>query len=105
MLEIDLSPELEQILNSYAAKDGVSKAALARKAIAEYLEDREDYDIAVEASRNAGPGPHISLEELIRKYGLEDQLREGGRETVRQAQSGDAGPDHEVSVSASHRSA
>jgi RHH-type rel operon transcriptional repressor/antitoxin RelB len=105
MLEIDLDNKLEEILEFYANKDGVSKSALARKAIAEYLEDREDYDIAVEASRNAGPGPHISLEELIHKYGLEDQLREGGGEAVRQAQSRDAGSDRELPISASRRSA
>ena len=103
MLEIDLSPELEQILDFYANKDGVSKSVLAGKAIAEYLEDREDYDLAIEASRDAGP--HISLEELIRKYGLEDQLRQEGGETVCQAQPGDAGSDHELPLSARRRSA
>jgi len=103
MLEIDMKPELEEILEFYAKKDGVNKAELARRAIAEYLEDREDYDIAVEASREAGPGPHTSLEELIRKYGLEDQLRKESREAAGQAQSRDQASDHELPLSASGR--
>jgi predicted DNA-binding protein len=63
MLKVDLSPELEQILDFYAKKDGIAKGVLARKAIAEYLEDREDSDIAEEASRDIGPT--YSLEEVI----------------------------------------
>jgi predicted DNA-binding protein len=101
MLEVDLKPELEEILDSYAKKDGISKGERARRAIAEYLEDREDYDSAVEASREAGPGPHTSLEELIRKYGLEDQLRKESREATGQAKPGDEASDHELPLSAS----
>ncbi|AXC15879.1 hypothetical protein ACPOL_6667 [Acidisarcina polymorpha] len=98
MLEIDMKPELEEILDLYAKKDGLSKAELARRAIAEYLEDREGYDLAVEASEDSAP--HISLEELIRKYGLEDQLQQEGREATRQAQPGDTTADHELRISA-----
>ena len=98
MLEIDLKPELEEILEFYAKKDGVSKGELARRAIAEYLEDREDYDLAVEASRDSGP--HISLEELIRKYGLEDQLQQESGEATRKAQPGNKASDHELPLSA-----
>jgi predicted DNA-binding protein len=101
MLEIDLKPELEEILEFYAKKDGVSKGELARRAIAEYLEDREDYDLAEEASRDSEP--QISLEELIRKYGLEDQLQQEGGEAARQARPGDAASDHKLPLSASRR--
>ena len=97
MLEIDLKPELEEILEFYAGKDGVSKVELARRAIAEYLEDREDYDIAEEASRDIGPT--YSLEEVIREYGLEDKVRSKGEEAAGQTKSGSSNPDHELFAS------
>ena len=103
MLEIDLSSELEQILDFYANKDGVSKSILARKAIAEYLEDREDYDLAEEASRDIGQT--FSLEEVIREFGLEDKVRAEGEEATNQAQSGHPTSDNELPLQSSRRSA
>ncbi len=86
MLGVRLDPELEKRLEELASRTGRSKSYYAREAIREYVEDREDYELAVAASRHAAP--HISLEELIRKYGLEDQLQQEGRKAVRQAAPG-----------------
>jgi|SRR5271170_6077890 len=97
MLEIDMKPELEEILEFYAKKDGVSKGELALRAIAEYLEDREDYDIAEEASRDIGPT--YSLEEVIREYGLEDKVRSKSEEAAGQTQSGSSSSNHELLAS------
>ncbi len=97
MLEIDMKPELEEILDFYAKKDGLGKAELARRAIAEYLEDREDYDLAEEASRDIGET--YSLEEVIREYGLEDKVRSQGEEAARQAQHGDTNSNNELFAS------
>ena len=81
MLGVRLEPDLEKRLDALARKTGRTKSYYAREAIREYVEDREDYELAVAASRNAVP--HISLEELIRKYGLEDQLRQKSGKAIR----------------------
>jgi len=101
MIEIDMKPELEEILEFYAKKDGVNKGELARRAIADYLEDREDYDIAEEASREIGST--YSLEEVIREYGLEDKVRSQSQEAAGQARPGNTTSDHELPLSTSRR--
>ncbi|HYA24000.1 MAG TPA: ribbon-helix-helix protein, CopG family [Terriglobales bacterium] len=70
MLGIRLELELEKKLESLAKKTGRSKSYHARKAIRQYLEDREDYlkGIAVLERRE----PRVSLDELERRLGLED---------------------------------
>lgn len=103
MLGVRLEPELEERLNALAKKTGRTKSYYARKAIQEYVEDREDYELAVEASRNAEP--HISLEELIRKYGLEDQFRQESGKAVRKTQRGSAASGRGVPLPARRRSA
>jgi predicted DNA-binding protein len=101
MVEVEMKPGLEEILEFYAKKDGVSKGELARRAIAEYLEYREDYDLAEEAARDIGRT--YSLEEVIREYGLEDQVRGKSQEATGQARSGDTASDHQLPLSASSR--
>ena len=81
MLGVRLDEELEARLERLAKSSGRSKSYYAREAIREYVEDREDYELAVAAAKKATP--HISLEELIRKYGLEDQLRQKGGKAIR----------------------
>lgn len=49
----------------------------------DYLEDREDSELAEEASRDIGRT--YSLEEVIREYGLEDKVRSQSEEAARQA--------------------
>ena len=83
MLGVRLEPEMEKRLERLAKKTGRSKSFYAREAIREYVEDNEDYLLAVEVSRLNEPT--ISLEELAEKYGLESTLQQARREAVRQA--------------------
>jgi RHH-type rel operon transcriptional repressor/antitoxin RelB len=101
MLGVRLDEELEARLERLSQQTGRSKSYYARAAILEYLEDREDYELAVAAARDATP--HISLEELIRKYGLEDQLRPQSGKAVRQAGTGRAVANRGVSEPAGRR--
>ena len=81
-MQIQISDGLGAWLQEMAAKAGKSPDVYASEALVEFLEDREDYDAAVEASRDATP--YITLGEVIRKYDLEDQLQQEGGEAVRQ---------------------
>lgn len=89
MLGVRLEPEMEKRLERLAKKTGRSKSYYAREAIREYVEDREDYLLAVEVSRLNEPT--ISLKELAKKYGLESTLQQARREAVRQAGQPDSG--------------
>ena len=103
MLGVRLEAELEARLERLAKQTGRSKSYYAREAIREYVEDREDYELAVAAAQNATP--HISLEELIRKYGLEDQLRQKSGEAIRKVGAGGTGTNRRVSEPASSHTA
>jgi RHH-type transcriptional regulator, rel operon repressor / antitoxin RelB len=74
MLSVRLKPELNNVLESRAKKIGRTKSSVAREAICQYLEDREDYELGVAAARDATA--HISLDELIDKYGLRDEIEQ-----------------------------
>ena len=105
MLGVRLDPEMEERLQRLATKTGRTKSFYVREAIREYVEDREDYELAVAASREAGAGPHISLEELIRKYGLEDQLRSKSGEAIRKTRQASSTSGDRVPVSTRRRRA
>lgn len=68
MLAIRLDPEIEERLAQLAEKTGRTKTFYAREAILEYLEDMEDYFLAVETLQN--PGRVYSREEVKRELGL-----------------------------------
>jgi RHH-type transcriptional regulator, rel operon repressor / antitoxin RelB len=70
MLAIRLPSALETRLNVLSEKTGRSKSYYARHAIEAFLEDREDYLLAV--SRLEEQNPHISFEEVRRVIELED---------------------------------
>ncbi len=74
MLFLRLEPELSEVLETLAKKMGRTKSSVAREAICQYLEDLEDYELAVAAARDATA--HISLDELIDKYGLRDEIEQ-----------------------------
>ena len=62
--------ELEDRLDSLAKTRGRTKDECAREAILEFIEDEEDYRIAVERlKRNE---PTIPLEAVKRRFGLDD---------------------------------
>jgi RHH-type transcriptional regulator, rel operon repressor / antitoxin RelB len=69
MLTVRLSPKLEARLDKLARRTGRSKSHYAKQAIAEFLDDQEDYLIAV--SRLEDELPAISLNKVIRRLGLD----------------------------------
>ena len=71
MLEIPLDPQLERHLAEIAARAGEAPGELARKALLAYLEDLEDYAVAVEAWKEFDPKDTVSLEEMMVRYDVE----------------------------------
>lgn len=72
MLHVDLDPELERTLADISARTGNAPDELARRALLAYLEDLEDYALAVEAWREHDPTQTKSTEEMLRELGVED---------------------------------
>ena len=70
MLGVRLSPDLEKRLAAVAKKSGRSKSYIARKAIEEKIEDMEDLAAAIAALED--PGENISMQEMMRRLGVED---------------------------------
>lgn len=69
MLTVRLSPRLEARLNKLSKRTGRPKAYYAKKAITEFLDEQEDYLIAV--ARLEENLPPIPLEEVMKRLGLE----------------------------------
>lgn len=69
MLTVRLPRKLEARLNRFAKRTGRAKSFYAKKAIREFLDEQEDYLIAV--SRLEENRPPIPLEEVVRKLGLD----------------------------------
>lgn len=69
MLTVRLSPKLEARLNRLAKRTGRPKAYYAKKAIEEFLDEQEDYLIAL--SRLEDRQPAIPLKEVVKRLGLE----------------------------------
>ena len=68
MVAIRLPDSIEQGLNARAGESGWTKAALAREANLEYINDREDYHLAEARARRGRKT--ISLGEVERDLGL-----------------------------------
>jgi RHH-type rel operon transcriptional repressor/antitoxin RelB len=68
MLTVRLSPKLEARLSRLARRTGRPKAYYAKKAIAEFLDEQEDYLIAV--ARLEEDLPAIPLAEVVKQLGL-----------------------------------
>jgi predicted transcriptional regulator len=68
-LIITIDSELDAELDKLAAATGRDKLTLARDALAEWLEDREDARDAEEVIRQGNPT--VPLEEVKRSLGLE----------------------------------
>lgn len=69
MLGVRLEPELEKRLERLAKKTGRTKSYYAKEAIRQYVEDREDYLLAVQVSKRNEKT--FSLEQVRRKLGLD----------------------------------
>lgn len=73
MLAIRLPEEIENRLEALSKATGRTKTYYAREAILEYLDDLEDIYLAEQrlADLRAGRSSTISLEDVIKSYGLE----------------------------------
>lgn len=70
MVVVRLPKEIEERLTALARKTGRSKSYYVRQALLEYLDDLEDYYLAVERLEERLPG--IPLNEVERRLGLSD---------------------------------
>ena len=70
MLGVRLNEDLEKRLNHLVQETGHSKSYFAKKALQEFLDDREDYLIGIAALERQEPT--ITLAELGKKLGLDD---------------------------------
>ncbi len=69
MLTIRLNNDLENRLIALSQKTGRPKSYYVRQAIQDFLEEKEDYLLAI--SRLEKNNPRISLAELEKKLGLD----------------------------------
>jgi RHH-type rel operon transcriptional repressor/antitoxin RelB len=107
MLGVRLEKKLEDRLESLALQTGRSKSYHARQAIQQYVEDREDYLIAVAALERVETGKErlVPLEKLVRKYALEDRAHGNRRKADRRAGSRRATPGALVSTGKARKAA
>ena len=73
MLAIRLPEEIEKRLDALSKATGRTKTYYAREAILEHLDDLEDIYLAEQrlANLRVGRSTTISLEEVMKSYGLE----------------------------------
>ncbi len=69
MLTVRLSPKLETRLNRLSKRTGRPKSYYAKKALEAFLDEQEDYLIAL--SRLENKLPAIPLEEVVKRLGLD----------------------------------
>jgi RHH-type rel operon transcriptional repressor/antitoxin RelB len=69
MLTVRLTPQMETRLAQLAKRTGRSKSHYAKQAIAEFLDDQEDYLIAI--SRLEDDLPSIPLDKVAKRLGLD----------------------------------
>ena len=74
MLAIRLPAEIEKRLDALAKSTGRTKSFYVREAILEHLDDLEDIFIAEKrlADIRAGRSTTVSLEEVMKRYGMVD---------------------------------
>ena len=69
MLTVRVPASLDKRLEKLARRTGRSKSFYAKRALAEFLEEQEDYLIAV--SRLEDDLPSIPLSEVVKRLGLD----------------------------------
>ena len=74
MLAIRLPETIEKRLDRFAKRTGRTKTYYAREAILQHLEDLEDIYLAEKrlTAVRSGRTRTVPLEEVMRRYGLED---------------------------------
>jgi RHH-type transcriptional regulator, rel operon repressor / antitoxin RelB len=71
-LAVRLPKELADELDELARETGRSKSYYARQAIAEFLEDRADYLLAMAVLEREKGQPRLTLQEVKKQLGLDD---------------------------------
>lgn len=73
-ISIRLEPDIEERLEALARVTGRSKSFYIREAILEHLDDMEDIYLAEARLEDlrAGRSEAVPLEDVMRRYGLED---------------------------------
>ncbi len=70
MLAVRLPEQLEHRLTNLADQTGRTKTYYVKKAVEEFLEDREDYLLAISVLEQKNPS--VPLDEVIKELGLDD---------------------------------
>ncbi len=76
MITVRLDPEMEERLKRLAEETGRSKSFYVKQAIENYLEDREDYMLALSVLEKNEPRKTIT--EVRRELGLEYRSNQNG---------------------------
>lgn len=80
-ISIRVSDELESRLDNLARETGRSKTHYVRQALESFLEDREDYLLAISVLEHNEPT--VSLEDLERDLGLNIEIKESAAKEIR----------------------
>jgi predicted DNA-binding protein len=89
MVELQLETEAELLLEQFAARSGLTKAEYARRAVLTFLEDREDYEEAVQALKESEGQTGLTLAEVVESLGLESDFSHQSAEAI-----GEPGPNN-----------
>ncbi len=71
MTVMNITPIIERKALALAAKQGVTLDALIEEALVRMLEDEHDIAAAEEALRDYDPSQNVSLDEVMKRLGLE----------------------------------
>lgn len=76
MMTIRLPEKMEQRLSQLAKETHRTKSYYIKRAIEEFLEEREDYLLALAAMERYERGEEkaIPFEEILKKYGIENDV-------------------------------
>jgi RHH-type rel operon transcriptional repressor/antitoxin RelB len=85
---VRISRALDERLGLLAARTGRRKSFYASKAISDYLEDNEDYLLAVSAYEESRGKRRHSLDEVAKRLGLERGIHAPGGKRAKQAGPG-----------------
>jgi len=72
MITIRLPSEIERRLVQLSRRTGRTKAHYVREAVISYIDDLEDFYLAEERMQRFDQAKTVPLDELVKKYGLED---------------------------------
>lgn len=94
---VRISRALDERLDALAAKTGRRKSYYASRAIAEYLEDYEDYLLAITAYEESRGKRSYTLAEVEQRLGLGAGDHAARREGPKKARNGRSGSSNKIS--------